>query len=367
MGLHDCVRSLRPFSLEEALREPDLALDDLRALFRCEQDPIWHAEGNVGVHTQRVLEALWEEWGELDEASRLVLNYAALAHDLGKPATTERQPDGRITARGHEAAGCGPARRLLEHWGVEREARQEIIALVEHHLVPMHSGNVDAARIGTLVQPPWLWRLARADARGRVSETVPELLARIGAFSDLCRAQACWGAAPDPWLEDADFAALQIPESEREAWRRRLRWARYRSWVKSRDAARPWVERERGRRGGHLVLTAGIAGSGKTRALSERFPGVPVVAVAELPARLRAGEAVAVDAPHLDRARHAVVDAGRIAGARVTLIFCDAPLEECLSRLRTRGGSFDPEELRRLHGRLRGPRPAEADEVVWVP
>ena len=78
--------------------------EELRA---CPQDPLWHGEGDVWTHTRMVLDALagMEDWRALDEAARRQLFLAALLHDIGKPACTETESDGRITSRGHSRRG----------------------------------------------------------------------------------------------------------------------------------------------------------------------------------------------------------------------------------------------------------------------
>jgi hypothetical protein len=73
-------------SLEEAL--PQLA-----RLFDCPQDPVHHAEGDVGTHTRMVCEELVSlpAWRDLSEADRLVVFLGALLHDIAKPASTREE------------------------------------------------------------------------------------------------------------------------------------------------------------------------------------------------------------------------------------------------------------------------------------
>jgi tRNA nucleotidyltransferase (CCA-adding enzyme) len=64
---------------------------ELEALVGTPQDPEWHPEGDVFVHTGHCCDALagLAEWQGLDATSRAVYMFAVLAHDLGKPATTQ--------------------------------------------------------------------------------------------------------------------------------------------------------------------------------------------------------------------------------------------------------------------------------------
>jgi tRNA nucleotidyltransferase (CCA-adding enzyme) len=64
---------------------------------------------------------------------------AALAHDFGKPATTEFI-EGRLRSRGHEAAGVPPTESFLSRLNVHTidgyDVRNQVISLVREHLKP---------------------------------------------------------------------------------------------------------------------------------------------------------------------------------------------------------------------------------------
>src|SRR4051812_45894234 len=91
-----------------------------RAMAGCVQDSGWHAEGDVWTHTSMVaaeLERLsgWENLGESDRAK---LTFAALFHDVGKPATTQPDPEtGRMRSPKHAVVGVEIARRVLRDLG----------------------------------------------------------------------------------------------------------------------------------------------------------------------------------------------------------------------------------------------------------
>lgn len=90
------------------------------------QDPEWHPEGDVFEHTMHCMDAAQ------DPFIRVVM----LCHDLGKVSTTEVQPDGRITARGHAKAGVPVTREMLRgikfisHAYIDR-----VCFLVENHMI----------------------------------------------------------------------------------------------------------------------------------------------------------------------------------------------------------------------------------------
>ena len=76
------------------------------------QDPEWHPEGDVFVHTQLVLDRARELIDDLSYPRQVTVMLAALAHDFGKPATT-KFIDGRLRSLGHEEAGVPPAESFL--------------------------------------------------------------------------------------------------------------------------------------------------------------------------------------------------------------------------------------------------------------
>jgi tRNA nucleotidyltransferase (CCA-adding enzyme) len=103
------------------------------------QDPAWHPEGDVWVHTLLVVDEAAKLIGDLDAPRALAVMLAALCHDLGKPPTT-RFEDGRIRSRGHEEAGIPPTHALLDRWNVHGylgyDVRAQAVALVAQHLKP---------------------------------------------------------------------------------------------------------------------------------------------------------------------------------------------------------------------------------------
>jgi tRNA nucleotidyltransferase (CCA-adding enzyme) len=144
---------------------------ELAALQGCEQDPIWHPEGDVWIHTLHCLD--WfaaERTGHHDDD--LVVGLGILCHDFGKPATTIND-FGRITSRGHEPEGEAPTRRFLERLTNQGDLINEVIPLVLCHLRPraLHDANATDSAVRRLARKvkriDRLVRVARADHAGR--------------------------------------------------------------------------------------------------------------------------------------------------------------------------------------------------------
>lgn len=147
---------------------------ELAALVDCPQDPEWHPEGDVWIHTLHVLDAFARHERSGEDEDDLVVGFACLCHDLGKPATTfEDETSGRIRSPGHEAEGEGPTRTFLARLTESDKLPRDVVPLVREHLKPIQlwkDGAGPAAirrlakRVGRIDR---LVRLARADHRGR--------------------------------------------------------------------------------------------------------------------------------------------------------------------------------------------------------
>src|SRR5262249_40362513 len=61
---------------------------ELEALSGCPQEPEWHPEGDVWVHTLQVVDCARKRIDDLPRAQQIAVMLGALCHDLGKPATT---------------------------------------------------------------------------------------------------------------------------------------------------------------------------------------------------------------------------------------------------------------------------------------
>jgi len=64
----------------------------------------------------------------------LVLRLAALLHDIGKPATRRKEPDGRVSFHHHEVVGAKMTRRRLRELRYPRAVVDEVSQLVFLHL-----------------------------------------------------------------------------------------------------------------------------------------------------------------------------------------------------------------------------------------
>src|SRR5487761_1952425 len=161
------------------------------------QDPEWHPEGDVGVHTMHVVDAAARiaERDLLDGNERAVLLFSALTHDFAKAGTTalrERHGKLRWTAHGHEAAGGPLAHTFLERIGIKAAIADQVVPLVENHLAHSSLRNDvtprSVRRLALRLAPAsitQLLRLIEADHSGRppLPPGLPEAAVRIGEMA----------------------------------------------------------------------------------------------------------------------------------------------------------------------------------------
>lgn len=245
-----------------------VAWDDLRAAFpwvealhACPQDAEWHAEGDVGVHTRAVLEALVSlpGYAALAPRDRRVVWLAALLHDVAKPLVTRTEPDGRITSRGHSARGGVLARALL--WRLEEDpvAREEVCRLVRHHQVPFfltdREGAFDTlARLSHEVRCDRLYLVALADALGRLARDRRRIEEATELFRLFAEEHGCWDAA---WPFPSAHAAFLC----------------------GRDPGRSAHAPAPPDPGFTVTLLSGLPGAGKGTWLRRHRPELPVVSL----------------------------------------------------------------------------------------
>jgi tRNA nucleotidyltransferase (CCA-adding enzyme) len=170
---------------------------EINNLLGVPQDPEWHPEGDVGVHTMHVLDAAARiaERDALDGDERAVLLFSALTHDFAKAGTTalrERNGVLRWTAHGHEAAGGPLARAFLERIGIKPAIVEQVVPLVENHLAHSSLRNDvtprTVRRLAFRLAPAsitQLLRLIEADHSGRppLPAGLPESAIRIGEMA----------------------------------------------------------------------------------------------------------------------------------------------------------------------------------------
>lgn len=189
---------------------------ELKRLIGCRQDPEWHPEGDVWNHTLCCLDAFAaardrEPPLAVDEA--LVVGFAVLCHDFGKPSTTAYDPKRRrIRSLGHDEAGVAPTLSFLRRLTNEERILRDVPPLVRLHMRPfaMWKNRASDAAIRRLaaqvVRLDRLIRVAAADDAGRPPfPRDPAALEWLAAQAERLRVA---DSAPKPLVMGRDLIAL---------------------------------------------------------------------------------------------------------------------------------------------------------------
>jgi tRNA nucleotidyltransferase (CCA-adding enzyme) len=168
------------FRLALELGVVDQLFPELKALVDCPQEPEWHPEGDVWIHTLMVVDEARQRIDDLDHPRQVTVMLGAVCHDLGKPPTTAFI-DGRIRSMEHEQAGIEPASRFLDRLNMHTlsnfDVRAQVLGIVAHHLKPLAFfksatpvGDGAFRRLAQKVDLEMLARVAESDCRGRTGD-----------------------------------------------------------------------------------------------------------------------------------------------------------------------------------------------------
>jgi len=200
----------------------DKLFPELKALVACPQEPEWHPEGDVWVHTLMVIDQARTRIDDLERPQQITVMLGAVCHDLGKPPTTAVL-DGRIRSMDHEQAGIEPSIALLNRLNVQTmngfDVRHHVLGIVAHHLKPhafskSHTPVGEGAfrRLAQKVDLELLARVAKSDCLGRTGNFD---CSAIDAFLDRARALGVEHAAPDPIVKGRHLLELGVEPGPR--------------------------------------------------------------------------------------------------------------------------------------------------------
>jgi len=150
---------------------------ELQAMVGCVQEPEWHPEGDVWVHTLQVIDQARCRLDGLSRPEQIAVMLGAVCHDMGKPATTAFL-DGRIRSIDHEEQGVAPAAAFLDRLNVHSlegyDVRRQVLGITAQQLKPGswfkvrdEIGDGAFRRLAHKVDLELLARVAKADCEGR--------------------------------------------------------------------------------------------------------------------------------------------------------------------------------------------------------
>lgn len=120
--------------LEEALKNhllDNYPFSMIKDLQEVDQNPKYHPEGNVFIHTMMVV----DEGAKHREKSRdkRVFMWSLLLHDIGKKPTTKLRK-GRLTSYNHDIVGADMTVKFLEYFNQDEAFIEEVRGLVRWHM-----------------------------------------------------------------------------------------------------------------------------------------------------------------------------------------------------------------------------------------
>lgn len=343
---------------------------ELSALDKCPQDPIHHAEGDVGLHTRMVTEALvgLPEWRDLDLGSQSLLFWTAILHDIGKPATTREEEGGRISARNHARVGSLMARQMLWEIGAPFAWREALCGLVTEHLVPFWLIEKEAAKRQAIIsswrcRPDHLCLHAQADTLGRICADQQGVLDNIALARELFKEAGCY-TQPFVFANAASRVAF-FEKPDRDP--------HYREFEDFRCK---------------VTVMSGLPGAGKDRWINTHRPNLPMVSLDKLredlgapstgnqgqviqAARerarkhLRAGQDFVWNATNISRQlREKSLTLLRDYNAEVEIIYLEPSVERLFAQNQNRDCAIPVKALIGLIRKLEPPQDWEAHNVV---
>lgn len=190
-------------------------LPELAAVVGVPQDPEWHPEGDVWVHTLHAVDALVAspDWPGMAAEERCVLMMAVLLHDVGKATCTRTEFKGgrdRVVSPGHEVSGGDLAAGFLRRVGFQESWVERVVPLVVNHMV--HSEDPSARmvrRLSVRLRPSTIDELcavmtADASARPPRPPGVPPSVRRLREAAAALQLQS---TAPTPILQGRHLLA----------------------------------------------------------------------------------------------------------------------------------------------------------------
>lgn len=346
----------------------------LSALKNIPQNPEYHGEGDVYCHTEMVCEKLKElpQWQELHKEEQELLFLAAAFHDIGKAVCT-KQEDGKWISPKHTIIGEKEFRRMAyreaEQFSLSFHQREMAAKLIRYHGLPVwfwkkHKPEYDLLKAAESIPLRLLYLLSKADVQGRIEKVLGKMEENVELFADYARESEVW---EEPYAFANSYTKYQYFHKE-DLWHKAELYD---------DTAFD------------VILMSGLPLAGKDSWIEENRKGMPIISLDEIreqlgvsPAKgsgrvvqaameqarnyLRRKEPFIWNATNIvQETRQKLVGLFAGYGARVHILYLEAPYQELLARNRKRARYIPEPVLEEMIRKLEIPAPWESYKVTY--
>ncbi len=363
----------------KGIRDSDFSLgwlarncSGLSRLKNIPQNPEYHGEGDVYQHTEMVCGKLVElpEWRELEREEQELLFLAAAFHDIGKAVCT-KQEDGQWVSPKHTIIGEKEFRRIAykeaEQFGLTFRQRETAAKLIRYHGLPVwfwtkRRPELDLLKAAESIPLRLLYLLSKADVQGRIEKQSGKMEENVELFADYARESGVW---EKPFLFANPYTKYQYFHKE-GLWQEAelyddtefdvilmsgLPLAGKDSWIEKNGKEMPVISLDEIREKKGISPTKG---SGK----------VVQAALEEAKNLLRRKEPFIWNATNIiQETRQKLVGLFAGYGARVHIMYLEAPYRELLARNRKRERYIPELVLEDMIKKMELPAPWEAYDV----
>lgn len=336
------------------------------------QNPEYHGEGDVYRHTEMVCERLLSlpEWMELDSEEQELLFLAAVFHDIGKIYCT-KQEDGNWVSPKHTIIGEKKFRcmayRDAAQFGLTFSQRELAAGLIRYHGLPVwfwtkERTEFDLLRAAESIPLRLLYLLSKADVQGRVAKESDHLEDQVELFADYAKELGIW----------------ETPHAFANPYTRYAYFHREGLWYQAQLCDESEFD---------VIMLSGLPLAGKDSWIAQHGAGMPVVSLDDIrnemgvsPAKnsgrvvqnakeqarsyLRRKEPFIWNATNIiQETRQRLVGLFAGYGARVHILYLEAPYQELLARNQKRARYIPEPVLEEMIRKLEMPAPWEAYTV----
>ena len=192
----DTIRSGQLPEPSELLSELETYFPLIREMANTPQDREWHAEGNVRIHTEMVLDQLFSTFASnefcLDLEQKVGLTIGAALHDIGKTKTTREEEIGgriRITSPHHAERGCSYSAPFMGRLGLSIAEIELALGIIRFHHHPkrfvMRSvGKQKYTSLARNISPSLIYLFELCDLKGRIANDLDEQIEIVELFRE---------------------------------------------------------------------------------------------------------------------------------------------------------------------------------------